>query len=494
MSEVYSTQMDNAEMAFVAATRALRELPDEAKNLALCSLLYKAADARDEMMDAAERGRAPGLTTRRVRSSTARWRSCRPPTTKLEEAVESWKQVMSLAPTDGEAMEQIGKLLATQGRVPELIDVLKRQLNIEEDTTRRVGLLFQMGVLQDEQLNDAGAALTTFRRLLELAPTDANALARMDGLCEDQQRWPELADVLGRRAAIVSAEERPAILFKLGVVRETRLLDKSGAIELYAELLAQNARHPGAAAARGDGPEGAAEPGRLRGAARRRTGRRRPREVVAVDRGARHRLPDVVERKTLLLELAQIRDAQSEPELAYLAFYRAFKEDPNDASCARSLEMAARRPPRRSWTSWHAAYEDELPRIAEPSDAAEGELHARAAARAAPGGCRSRPSIFYEKARELRSSVAQKALPALDRCTASSTTRQAGRGARGARRRTEGAAREGRRCYFRLGQLAMERLERSPIRPPARSRRCSAPTRATCPACVRSSSSTSTRR
>lgn len=458
MAETYSQQMDNAEMAFVAATRALRELPDEPKNLQLCQLFYKAADARDEFATllseiapkAADDAARAGLYRALAKLQTE--------AQEPEEAVESWKQVIALAPTDGEAMEQVGKLLAAQNRVPELIDVLKRQLNIEEDTGRRVALLFQMGVLQDEQLNDAAGALTTFRRLLELAPNDAAALARMDGLCEDQQRWPELADVLARRAAQAPADERPALVFKLAVVRETRLLDKSGAIELYAELLAQNARHAGALqrleAISQKEPQNQAAFETLAKAYRESSD---PVKLSALIEARVTVSPDVVERKTLLQELAQIRDAQSEPELAYLAFYRAFKEDPNDVELRKRLEAAAQAA--GSWDELAAAYEAELPRIAEPAEAARvsftiGQIQEQRLQDA------SQAVEFYEKARELDPAIAPRALASLDklygqlnRADKQAEVLEALGGVT-----TEPAEKVG--LFFRLGQLAMETLEK----------------------------------
>jgi tetratricopeptide (TPR) repeat protein len=458
MSEIYTQQMDNPEMAFVAATRALRELPDDPKNLALCSLLYKAADARDEYSSVLFEI-APKASDDAARANLYRALArLQAESNEPDEAVESWKQVMALAPTDGEAMEQMGKLLATQGRVPELIDVIKRQLNVEEDTTRRVGLLFQMGVLQDEQLNDAASALTTFRRLVELSPNDANALARMDALCEDQQRWPELADVLARRLSLVSADERPALTFKLAVVRETRLLDKGGSIELYAELLAQNPRHPGALQ-------------RLEAMAQKEPQNQSAFEVLAKayrEGGDPVKLsaliearvtvsPDVVERKTLLQELAQIRDAQSEPELAYLAFYRAFKEDPNDPELRKRLEQAAAAA--GSWDELAHAYEAELPRIAEPAEAARmcftlGQLHEQRLSDAAQA------VGFYERARELEPSFAPKALAALDKLYGrlNRADRQAETLEALGTVATEPQEKVG--YFFRLGQLAMETLEK----------------------------------
>jgi golgin subfamily B member 1 len=458
MSEIYSRQMDNAEMAFVAATRALRELPDEPKNLALCTLLYKAADARDEY-SALLSEIAPKASDDAARANLYRvLAKVQTDSGEPQEAVESWKQVMTLAPTDGEAMEQIGKLLATQGRVPELIDVLKRQLNIEEDTSRRVGLLFQMGSLQDEQLNDAAGALTTFRRLLELAPTDLNALSRMDALCEDQQRWPELADVLGRRAGLVSADERPALAFKLAVVRETRLLDKAGAIELYTELLSGNPRHPGAlqrleAMAQKE-PQNQAAFQVLAKAYRDGSD---PVKLSALIEVRVTVSPDVVERKTLLQELAQIRDGQSEPELAYLSYYRAFKEDPNDAALRRRLEQSAQAA--GSWDELANAYEAELPRIAESSEAAKicltlGQLHEQRLKDAAQA------VVFYEKAREFDSAAAPRALSALDKLYGQLNRADKQAEVLEALGAVTPEPQEKVGLYFRLGQLSMDTLEK----------------------------------
>ena len=50
IAEVYSAQMDNAEMAFLAAARALRELPDDDGALQAAVGLFQKADAHDEMM------------------------------------------------------------------------------------------------------------------------------------------------------------------------------------------------------------------------------------------------------------------------------------------------------------------------------------------------------------------------------------------------------------------------------------------------------------
>ena len=134
VAELYAKEMGNEAMAFVAAARALKELPDEPKNLDLALAHVAAADADDELVSLLAEV-AP-----RASSDTARaglYRALARLQAQQDEeqaAVESWKRVLELAPTDAEAMDQVGSLLARQGRVPELLDVLKRQLTVEEDS------------------------------------------------------------------------------------------------------------------------------------------------------------------------------------------------------------------------------------------------------------------------------------------------------------------------------------------------------------------------
>jgi tetratricopeptide (TPR) repeat protein len=457
MAEVYSQQLDNAEMAFVVSARALRELPDEATNLELALTFYKKADAEDEFA-ALLTEVAPRASNDVARANLYRALArVQAQADEEAEAIESWKRVMELVPTDSEAMQQIGQLYSRQGRVNELLEVLKRQLTIEEDTPRRAALLFQIGTLQEEQLKDVNSAIASFRRLLELQPDDVAALSRMERLCEVQQRWPELADVLTRRTKLVAADEQPALTFKLAVIRETKLLDKQGALDLYKDLLVANSRHEGALQ-------------RMEGLVQREPQNQQAFEILAAAFRAasdatrlaqliENRVgvsPDVVERKSLLVELATLRDAQAEPELAYLAYYRAFKEEPNDAAIRKRLYAAGAAA--SSFDELVGALQAELPRIAEPADVSEVCLTIAQISEQRLDE-KEQAVVFYEKARAAHEETGKKALGALDRLYGEFEfpDKQAEILDVIAGNATEPA--EQVALFFRLGQLWMEQLD-----------------------------------
>src|SRR5262249_62360719 len=82
---------------------------------------------------------------------------------------------------------------------------------------------------------------------------------------------------------------------------------------------------------------------------------------------------DPSERKQLRVELAGLREAEKDPAGLFGALSRAFQEDPNDSALRARLSKAA--DAARTYPELAQLYEDELPRIAEPKDAAALLLH-----------------------------------------------------------------------------------------------------------------------
>lgn len=456
VADLYAREMDNGAMAFVAAARALKEFPDEPKSLELALSHVAAAEAEDELVALL------GEVAARASSDVARaglYRALARLQAQQDEegaAVESWKRVLELAPTDAEAMGQVGSLLARQGRVSELHEVLRRQLTIEEDLDRRVALMFQLGALQEEQLHEPAAAITTFRRVLELKPDDVQALARMERLCEAQERWPELADATAKRLKVAQPSERSALLLKLAIVRETKLLDRPGALELYQELLASDPSHPGALerveALVQREPQNQAAVNLLLDAYRRSGDAMKL--IGAID--ARVAVsPDAVERKHLLTEQAGLREAQGSPELAYLCYYRAYREDPNDREVRGKLIAAGTAA--EAWDELSHALEAELPRVGDPVDAGEillllGQLCEQRL------GEKEQAVAYFERALKT-ADVGERAWQALDRLHGAlgNAARQAD--ALEALAAAAGDPLDRVALNFRLGQLCVERLE-----------------------------------
>ena len=457
VAELYAGPLNNPEMAFVAATRALRELPDSAESLELSVALARRAETGEELATLLEEIAA------KASDDTARANLFRALAREQETlgeksaALASWKQVLTLAPSDSQALTTVSRLYAESGQPEELLEVIRRQLSIAEEPEERAALLDQMGTLQEESLNDTAGALTTYRRLLELAPKSARALMRIEGLAEKQERWPELADVLAQRLSLQGDAPDAELKYRLATVRESRLKDRLGALTLYIEILSGQPRHPGALA-RLEAIV-AAEPDHRSAAEALLNAYRSAREVHKLAQALEARVKvssDSAERKGLLLELAGIRDAQAEPELTFLALFRAFSEDPNDAAVREKFEKAADEA--KVHDELASAYEAVLPRIAEGPEAARigfklGQLYELKLAEPA------RAAVAYEKVRSLDPALAPRALLALERLYAGLERwpELAATLASLAENAVDPAEKVG--LLFRLGQVAQEKLD-----------------------------------
>ena len=458
IAEVYAGEMKNPEMAFVAATRALRELPDEA-SMELCLKLFEPAEAAedlvallDEIAAKAVDDGARTLLYRTLARLQLRQRA-------LPAAVGSWNKVLELQPADEEALDSMARLYAQLGRARELLDILQRQLAATDEPNRRALFLLQIGTLQDEHLKDSQGALATLRRLLELRPDDPAALERMDLLTQKLQRWPELADVLARRIKLEGEGASPDLKFRLAGVRESRLMDKQGAIQLYTEILGARPDHADTLARLSAivqrEPQSQVAVDALLQALRLAQDRPKLTEVIELRVGA---APDFGERKGLLLELAEIRKDQGEPELEYLALFRAFKEDPNDGALRARLESAAQAAAMHEEIAH--AYEEQLPRIAAAEDAAEVCVRLTALFEEKLGNL-ERAVLYAEKARDLDPKLAGRVLPVLERLYTQLGKPEERAGILEALAERAQDSKEKVELLFRLGQIAQEQLGHS---------------------------------
>jgi golgin subfamily B member 1 len=415
IAETYAGPLRNAEMAFLAASRALAADPDSHESLDLAASAAEAAGLAEELAsllgEHADRARDPASRAeyqrriaRLVRGEPAR-------------AAEAWQRLLDLAPDDREALVGLIDALEAGTDPDALAQALRRALAVEELPEGRAHLLRKLAAVLDERLADAAGAIQALRKLLELAPSDRDALGRLDRLCVRSERWVDLADVLEREIdAAAGADDDVALVVlrsRLAELKEARLLDKDGALALYEEVLAARPDHPEAIARLEALLQ--KDPGNARAAlALERayaTGGDALKQAAVLELRAGER-PDPEERKALYLELATIREqALRDPQLAFLALCKAFREDPADAAVRARMEALAAASGHEEELA--AIYEDEIDRLP-PAETAEVALRLGALYEETLGDP-SRAVTFLSRALATNPATAPAALPALDR-------------------------------------------------------------------------------
>jgi len=409
-----ATGLRNLEAAFLAAGRALATDPESPESFSM------AVQLGGQGGQGAALAALLGENLGRVHAAPARAGYLRVLARLAPDparAAEAWQALIEVEPEDREAT--VGLLAALRaGGDPELMEkALRRALALEERADARARLLAELATLQEERLADAPGAVVTLKRLLELDPSQREALARLDRLCVAGERWVELADVLSREVLAAQATHDEAALLdfrqRLAELKDSRLHDRDGAVALYEEVLAVRPDHPEALArleamlARDPANGRAAQLLETAYAATGNYGR----QAVALEARASER-PDPMERKALWLDLADLREQQlRDPEMAFLALCRAFREDPADREVRRRLERLAASGGHQEELS--ALYQDELERLP-PIPMAEvaivlGHLHE------GPLDDAAAAAGYFRRAMALVPEAAAVALPSLDR-------------------------------------------------------------------------------
>jgi tetratricopeptide (TPR) repeat protein len=456
VAEVYAGPLRNPEMAFLAAGRALSADPDSAESLAQAVRHASEAGTTDELqgllLENADRAADPA-----TRAELHRWiaRTSAEPLA----AAEAWQRVLDLVPDDREALSGLVTAHRAGTDAGALAQALRRALATEEDPAARVGLLAELGQVQEERLGDAAGALQTLKRLVETDGANREALARLDRVCLRTERWVELGDVLAREASAAEAAgdaaAATAFRYRLGELKETRLLDREGALSLYEEVLTASPEHAETVARleamlQKDPAlsraalllEGAYAGGGAWG-----------KKAAVLELRANER-PDPTERRALWLELAQIRENHlRDPELAFLAVCKAFRDDPADLAVRAEMERLAEASEHHEELA--AIYEDELERLPPAGTAALclrlGQLYEEKL------GGPSEAAGFFRRALALDPGTAPATLPALERLYARLEKWGDLADVLGARAQASSGA-ERVAVLHRLGQLCVERL------------------------------------
>lgn len=397
--------------AFDVLARLLKQHPGDARALERLLALVGPARAAERLVAllAEVAPDAPATTRPEVLRALAHTRQRLGDTAGALEAVLALLEVL---PDDLPALEQASALLQAAARWRELEGVLHRRVRLARSDEERVATLALLGELYESALEEPADALDAWRRVLELRPDDEVALRRLDGLCVILERWPELAEVLGRRLHGHPAD-RGALLLRLANVRREKLGNAAAALPLLGELLGPDPAHAGARAElellveSQPGWEPATD--LLLGIYRRTHDVEKLAHWLEVC--ATEALPGP-KRRALWVELAELQqDELGNAERAFRALAQAFREAPTEVAVREKLVTLAR--DAAAWPALAAAFEEALPRLEQPH-AAEVSL-ALAQVNEEHLGNPQRAVTLYRAALELPR-LAAAALAGLDRC------------------------------------------------------------------------------
>ncbi len=251
-------------------------------------------------------------------------------------AISAYKNVLSVDDTDLAALDALERLYrGPSGDARELAVTLERKIELTADLQTRQSLRHAAATVYETQLDDVYQAIGHLTAVLDDDAGDAVALGDLDRIYAKQKLWPELLDVVDKRALLAaSAKDRADLAYRAAKLVEIELTDPEAAIPRYGAVLQVLPAHEGARAAlealmQNDDHVETATPilERVYRAEREAPGLIRvyERRLAVADR-------DPVARRADWQSLADTRETiANQPTQAFVVWGRALADDPDDA-------------------------------------------------------------------------------------------------------------------------------------------------------------------
>jgi tetratricopeptide (TPR) repeat protein len=168
---------------------------------------------------------------------------------RVREAIDAYERALEDDPASLAALVPLSGLYESESMWAELLDSLRRQLELVKDQSTRLSLLYRIGQVLDERLSEPDDAIESYRQVLELDGTHEPTIKALFRLGEQVEyrtrveeilepnlraaaRWDELATLLTRGiSALPDAFDKQRRHLALAQIHEQHRNDKQAAFD-----------------------------------------------------------------------------------------------------------------------------------------------------------------------------------------------------------------------------------------------------------------------
>ncbi len=158
-------------------------------------------------------------------------------------ATDYYNRLSERRPDDDSALVALENIYRKQENEASLYEVIVRRAELASGSKTEMALRREAGLLATH-LDRKDEAIAAWERVWELRPGDAEAVAALDGLYTDLQRWDDLVTLLERRMERASSVgEGTDLRFRLAEVHRKQLGNRERALEYLTQVLEREPDH-----------------------------------------------------------------------------------------------------------------------------------------------------------------------------------------------------------------------------------------------------------
>ena len=277
-----------------------------------------------------------------------------------DKSLESWQRLLEIDRDNEEALRASCELYRRNGRYEELVQVLERMITLESTGPEDLKAIYtELGDLQGRVLLNINEAIEAWRSVLQLDPSNQDALDNLERLFSQEDRWVECVDILDRKVEVIQEsgtdEDGVAqieLLLRIAEMCEHQVGDKLRAIGAYEAVTELDPSHMHASQA-------------LESLYIEQDSGEYWEHLVGLYLERREYLEDPFDRLDTLRRAAGVYEERlGQPEAAFLVLCSGFLESHTDEETANDLERLARQT--NQWDDLITLYMNVLAELDDP--------------------------------------------------------------------------------------------------------------------------------
>jgi len=159
----------------------------------------------------------------------------------LPRATAIYLEVLALAPRATTALEALSRIYESQERWDDLLEITRRQIELEKDPSAKAVLLFKCGSIMETQRDDEETARRFYTSAVKVSPSCLPALHSLRDLYMRRSDWESVVATLETEARVwTDAKGRADVLARIAEVQAQKLGDGEAALEYYKKAIRAN--------------------------------------------------------------------------------------------------------------------------------------------------------------------------------------------------------------------------------------------------------------
>ena len=160
---------------------------------------------------------------------------------KLDKAISFWSSVQDLCGgTDDEAEDELQELYGKVGKWHSLVDLLSKKVkNLESsEVAEKTEILLEIVAIYRTHIKSDPKVNSTYQLILDIDPTNPEAIDSLVSQYESMKRWPDLVRVLQNKITYTEGEEELILLHrKVASIMMERFSNSAEAMKSYKAIL-----------------------------------------------------------------------------------------------------------------------------------------------------------------------------------------------------------------------------------------------------------------